>query len=94
MIDQELTYPAIVYLQPDVAEFFSFAAWRMTKKECLLVNSIPKSVYSWIRPVDLGLVQKLKTKMHPIMLRRYDMIKTQVKLSIPDTDLFRPVYNQ
>ena len=79
MVDQDLTYPAIVYLAPDVSEYLSFASWKMTRKECLLVNPIPKTVYNWIKPGNLTLLEKLKKNMHPLLLRRYAIICSKLK---------------
>ena len=78
MGEQELTYPAIIYLQPDVAELFNFASWKLTQNESLLVNPIPTSVYNWIKPGNLALLAKIKAKMHPLMLKRYNVFFTNV----------------
>ena len=46
---QELPYPAVVYLQPELADVFSFTCWEWTRENSIMVYPIhlDKSSLSW-----------------------------------------------
>ena len=69
--DQALTLPVIVYLQPQVTEFFGLAAWHLTNDESILVCPIPPNVFGWLDEAELGLFKKVCHQLQPQLLKRY-----------------------
>ena len=74
-----MTYPALLYLQPKVAEFFGFASWKFTKEQSIVVAPLPVNVYGWLETANLGLFARLSQKMLPLLMKRYFCIFILIK---------------
>ena len=70
MMDLGLGFPGIVYLQPEVAEMFSFAAWCWTNQHGVIVCPLPRNVFNWLNTANLGLLRKVRRDMYPHLLKR------------------------
>ena len=71
MRDQQLSFPCIVYLQPEVANLFSFAAWNWASLNGIIVSPIPACVFNWLGPSNLGVFTHVLKKMHPYLMKGY-----------------------
>ena len=70
MLDKELSFPGIVYLQPEVCEILSFDLWFRMKHHAIIVAPVPRNVFNWLTTSNLGVFTKIQTKMYPQLLRR------------------------
>ena len=70
MLDKELSFPGIVYLQPEVCEMLGFDLWYWRKHHAIIVAPVPRNVFNWLTTSNLGVFTKIRTEMYLQLLRR------------------------